>query len=68
MVGSKSRTAAKKKAAEPWRPYTKAQKAEIDRRTEAVIAANPNAPGIPMVRAIAELAKLGPYNFKRLKS
>ncbi|MFT3665567.1 hypothetical protein [Piscinibacter sp.] len=65
MTGSKSRAASKKAPAKKAAPK-KLSKAEIA-RIDAMIAHAKGSPGYPMVRALGELAKLGPFKFKPVK-
>ncbi|MFG6440529.1 hypothetical protein [Roseateles sp. LKC17W] len=64
MVGSKSRAAVKKAPAK--KRAAKLSPEEIA-RIDASIEHARGKPGFEMVRALGELAKLGPYKFKRLK-
>jgi hypothetical protein len=62
MTGSKTRATAKKAAPRPRR-LTKAQVAHIDAKIDEA----KGSPGFEMVRSLGELAKLGPYDFKKRK-
>lgn len=67
MTGSKSRPAVKKAAAKKA-PARKLTKAEID-RVDAAIKRAEGQPGYPMVKALGELAKLGPFpGLKKLRA
>lgn len=63
MTATKSRTATAKPKA-PARPKMSKDKIEA---IDASIEAARGSPGFEMVRALGELAKLGPYKFKKIK-